>query len=368
MTDPRIKELAQFLITYSCNLQKGENILIEVVDAPDAIAVELIRATREAGANPHVRLGRGLVTREMLAGSTDEQYALISELSLAEMKHMDAYIAIRGGENNFENSSVPAANMKLAMQHLKPVMEQRVNNSKWCVLRWPTPAMAQSAMMSTEQFEDFYFRCCLAKYAELKVTMDKLGELMMKTDQVRITGPGTDLTFSIKGMPAITCAGNYNIPDGEVYTAPIKDSVNGIISYNAPTVFQGIPFDDVVLEFKDGKIIKASCNGKNEALNKIFNTDEGARYVGEFAIGTNTEILEPMRDILFDEKIGGSFHFTPGQAYENCNNGNKSQIHWDLVCIQRASYGGGEMYFDSVLVRKDGIFIDPEFAALNPPA
>ena len=196
--------------------------------------------------------------------------------------------------------------------------------------------------------------------------VDKLAERMMRTDRVRITGPGTDLTFSIKGMPAHPCAGEMNIPDGEVFTAPIKDSVNGTIHYTAPTLFQGIPFDGIRLTFKDGKIVEAHCNGNEEALNKILDTDEGSRFIGEFALGVNPFILKPMRDILFDEKIGGSFHFTPGQAYENCDNGNRSQVHWDMVCIQRADYGGGEIWFDDELIRKDGIFTDSELDILNP--
>ena len=366
MTDPRTTQLAKNLVAHSCRVQPGEHVLLEIIDAPDEIAIELIRAVREAGANPHINLRHGRVSREMLAGATDEQYESIARLELAEMQGMDAYIAIRGGFNSFENSSVPAEAMKLAMKHMRPVHNHRVGKTKWCVLRWPTPSMAQGAGMSTEAFEDFYFRCCLADYEALKAAMDKLAERMMKTDQVHIVGPGTDLTFSIKGMPAIPCAGEYNIPDGEVFTAPVRDSVNGTIHYTAGTLYQGIPFDDIRLTFKDGKIVEAHCSGNEEALNKILDSDEGARFIGEFALGVNPFILKPMRDILFDEKIGGSFHFTPGQAYENCDNGNRSQVHWDMVCIQRADYGGGEIYFDGELIRKDGIFTDPELAILNP--
>jgi aminopeptidase len=366
MTDPRTTQLAQNLIRHSCRVQPGEHVLLEIIDAPDEIAIELIRAVRAAGAHPHINLRHGRVTREMFAGATDDQYASIAGFELAEMQAMDAYIAIRGGHNSFENSSVPAEKMALAQKHMRPVHNHRVCKTKWCVLRWPTPAMAQGAGMSTEAFEDFYFRCCLADYQQLRVAMDKLAERMMRTDKVRIIGPGTDLTFSIKGMPAIPCAGEMNIPDGEVFTAPIKDSVNGTIHYTAPTLFQGIPFDGIRLTFKDGKIVEAHCNGNEEALNKILDTDEGSRFIGEFALGVNPFILQPMRDILFDEKIGGSFHFTPGQAYENCDNGNRSQVHWDMVCIQRADYGGGEIWFDDELIRKDGIFTDSELDILNP--
>lgn len=366
MTDPRTTQLAKNLIKHSCRVQPGEHVLLEIIDAPDEIGIELIRAVREAGGIPHINLRHSRITREMFAGATDAQYASIAGFELAEMQAMDAYIAIRGTNNSFENSSVPAAAMQLAQKHMRAVHNQRVCHTKWCVLRWPSPGMAQGAGMSTEAFEDFYFRCCLADYDALKVAMDKLADLMKATDRVRIIGPGTDLTFSIKGMPAWPCAGEMNIPDGEVFTAPVRDSVNGTVHYTAPTLFQGIPFDGITLTFSNGKIIEAHCNGNDEALNKILDSDDGARYIGEFALGVNPEILQPMRDILFDEKIAGSFHFTPGNAYENCDNGNRSQVHWDLVCIQRADYGGGEIYFDGKLIRKDGLFLDPELAILNP--
>ncbi len=366
MTDPRTTQLAHNLIQHSCRVQPGEHVLLEIIDAPDEIGIELIRAVRAVGGIPHINLRHSRITSEMFAGATDDQYASIAGFELAEMKAMDAYIAIRGAGNSFENSSVPAERMQLAQKHMRPVHNQRVSHTKWCVLRWPSPSMAQGAGMSTEAFEDFYFRCCLADYDQLRVAMDKLAARMMKTDRVHIVGPGTDLTFSIKGLPAIPCAGEMNIPDGEVFTAPVRDSVNGTVFYTAPTLFQGIPFDGIRLTFRDGKIVEAHCNGNDEALNKILDSDEGARYIGEFALGVNPEVLEPMRDILFDEKIAGSFHFTPGNAYDNCDNGNRSQVHWDLVCIQRKEYGGGEIYFDGELIRKDGIFTDPELAILNP--
>ena len=233
------------------------------------------------------------------------------------------------------------------------------------MLRWPNPAMAQRSGMSTEAFEDFYFRVCLLDYAALTPAMQALQDLMDATSDVRITGPGTDLRFSIKGIQAEFCGGEKNIPDGECFTAPVKDSVEGVVSYNAPTIYQGIAFDSVKLEFSQGKIVQATANN-TAAINKIFDSDPGARYIGEFALGFNREILHPMRDILFDEKIAGSFHFTPGQAYEGkTDNGNRSQVHWDLVCIQRPDYGGGEIYFDGELIRKDGQFLLPALAPLN---
>lgn len=365
MHDARIDLLARQLVRYSTTLKKGEKVLIDIQDAPESIGLALIREARAKGALPFLRVSSSRLNREMLKGAEDDQYAAIARHQLAEMKDMQAYIAIRGSNNIAETSDVPAERMKLAMKHMRPVMDWRVKKTKWCVLRWPTPAMAQQAGMSTEAFEDFYFKVCLLDYAALKPGMTALKKLMEKTDKVEIRGNGTNLKFSIKDIPAIICGGNMNIPDGEVFTAPVKDSVEGVIRYNAPTIYQGIPFDGVEFTFEKGKIVKATCNGKNKELNKILDSDPGARYIGEFAIGFNREIMHPMRDILFDEKIAGSFHFTPGQAYEEADNGNRSQVHWDLVNIQRKDYGGGEIVFDGKVIRKDGKFLPAALQGLN---
>ena len=366
MKDPRYDELARQLTAYSTKLKKGENVLLDLGDVPEAFAVSLIRAARQKGANPIVRLQSSAVTRELLKGATEDQYSVMAKHLLAEMEDMQAYIAVRGSHNIAEQSDVPAAKSALAMKHMRSVLDHRVRETKWCVLRWPHPAMAQQAGMSTEAFEDFYFRVCLLDYKALLPAMNALKRLMEKTKEVRLTGPGTDLRFSKQGIPAVVCGGNYNIPDGEVFTAPVKESVEGVISYNAPSIYRGTPFDGVRFEFSRGKIVKATAaGGKTKELNKILNSDAGARYVGEFALGFNPEIMEPMRDILFDEKIAGSFHFTPGQAYDEADNGNRSQVHWDLVNIQRPDYGGGEVIFDGKVIRKDGQFLAKSLQKLN---
>jgi aminopeptidase len=365
MTDPRFEVLAEVLIGFSTDLKKGERVLIDVFDAPSEMVVALIRSARSKGAFPFVNLQSNVIARELLKGAEEEQYRTLREFEMARMKAMDAYVALRGSHNTTEFSDVAADRMHLAMKLLQPVVEQRVNKTKWVVLRWPTPAMAQMAGMSTEAFEDLYFKVCTLDYSKMNPGMEALKSQMEKTDQVQIIGPGTDLRFSIKGIPAIICGGRHNIPDGEVFTCPVRDSVEGHVQFNAPTVYQGTAFDSVRLAFKNGKVIEATSNN-TDRLNAILNSDEGARFIGEFALGFNPYIREPMRDILFDEKIAGSFHFTPGQAYEHADNGNRSQVHWDLVCIQRSDYGGGEIYFDRKLIRKDGLFVPKELQALNP--
>ncbi|SDI29344.1 aminopeptidase [Desulfosporosinus hippei] len=367
MRDSRIEKLADSLINYSISLQPGEKILIEVIGPDILLAQACVRYAYQAGGVPFLSSINHTLLRELLKELTVEQAEAMTRWDRGRMKEMQAYIGIRGGDNVNEWSDVPNDCMKIYTSYYqKPVhSEQRVPHTRWCVLRYPNAAMAQLANTSIEGFEDFYFKVCNLDYSKMSKAMDPLKELMEKTDRVHIVGPGTDLEFSIKGMPAIKCDGHLNIPDGEIFSAPLKESVNGRISYNTPSLYQGFTYDNIVLEFEKGRIVKATAND-SERIESVFNTDEGARYVGEFAIGVNPYISTPMRDTLFDEKIDGSFHFTPGSCYDECNNGNKSAIHWDLVCIQRPDYGGGEIFFDGVLVRKDGRFVLPELEALNP--
>lgn len=367
MSDPRYAVLAKNLVSYSVSVAKGERVLIDAFDVPDAMVVALMRAVRARRGIPYVQMHHARVTREFYREATAEQMQFQAKNELARMKGIDAYIALRGANNIFEYSDVPSQRMKVAMEHMRPVQNERVNNTKWVVLRWPSAAMAQQSLTSTEAFEDFYFDVCCMDYRRMLPGQRALKRLMDKTDRVDIKGPGTDLSFSIKGLKAVMCAGLRNIPDGEVFTAPVKNSVEGVLTYNVPSVYQGVSFDNVCLEFEKGRIVKATCAGQNKKLKAILDSDPGARYIGEFAIGFNPYILEPMRDILFDEKIAGSFHFTPGQAYEGeADNGNRSQVHWDMVCIQRRDYGGGEIYFDGKLVRKDGVFVPKSLNKLNP--
>jgi len=364
MHDDRFEKLAKLLVKYSIRLKPNETVLIEAFDIPDEMTVALILAARNAGGVPFAQVYHARVNRALALGASDRQLNLVSSHELARMKRMNAYIAVRGVNNITEMSDVPSEKMKLIGRKMYLVLEQRLKETKWVVLRWPTPSMAQLAGMSTEAFEDFYFDVCTLDYRKLQPGMKALKRLMEKTDRVEIKAPGTDLTFSIKGIPAVMSGGDHNIPDGEVFTAPVKDSVEGQVTFNAPSIYQGIAFDSIRLEFNDGKVVKATSNN-SEKLNKILDSDPGARYIGEFSLGFNPFVLHPMRDILFDEKIAGSFHFTPGQAYEDADNGNRSQVHWDMVCIQRPDYGGGEVYFDGKLIRKDGEFVPANLRSLN---
>ena len=364
MHDDRFDKLAKLLVEYSIRLTRNETVLIEAFDTPDEMAVALVRAVRNAGGVPFALVYHARVNRALAIEASDRQLTLMAGHELARMKKMNAYIAVRGSHNITELSDVPADKMKLIGKKMRPVQDQRVKKTKWVVLRWPTPSMAQLAGMSTEAFEDFYFDVCTLNYRKLLPGMKTLKRLMEATDCVQIKGPGTDLVFSVKGIPAVICGGDRNIPDGEVFTSPVKDSVEGHVTFNAPSIYQGTAFDGIRLEFKRGKIVDASSNETQE-LNKILDSDPGARYIGEFSLGFNPRVFQPMRDILFDEKIAGSFHFTPGEAYEEADNGNRSQVHWDMVSIQRPDYGGGEIYFDGKLIRKNGEFLPKQLRSLN---
>jgi aminopeptidase len=365
MQDPRCDSLAAVLTKHSTKLRPGEKVLIDLFDVPDSIGVALIRAVRACQAIPFVQNHHARLSREMALGAEEAGLEIGAAVELARMKKMDAYIAVRGSHNITEMSDVPDAKMQLIAGKMRPVMDWRINKTKWVVLRWPTPAMAQQAQMSTPAFEDFFFKVCTLDYGRMAPGMAALKALMDRTDKVHLKGPGTDLRFSIKNIGSVTCGGDRNIPDGEVFSCPVKKSVEGHVTFNVPSIYQGHAFDNVRLEFSEGRIDRATANNTT-ALNRILDSDAGARYIGEFSLGFNPHILHPMRDIHIDEKIAGSFHFTPGQAYKTAGNGNTSRIHWDMVCIQRPDYGGGEVWFDGKLIRKDGLFTVPALKKLNP--
>jgi len=365
MTDPRFKNLARLLAEYSTELKKGDCVLLDLTDVPDEFAVELIRAVRATGAIPLVEVRHTRVSREILRETNAKHAALVRDIEMFRMKKVQAYIAIRGTHNASEISDVSSELMALYSKVLRPLLNYRVNKTRWVVLRWPTPSMAQAANLSTEAFEDFYFKVCTLDYRRMAKAMLPLQRRMNKADRVRLKAPGTDLSFSIKGIGAQPCVGLRNIPDGEVFSCPVKKSINGMIQFNTPTIYSGTRFENVRLEFKDGRIVEATASD-SKRLNEILDTDAGARYIGEFSLGFNPYIQNPMCDILFDEKIAGSLHFTPGQAYEICDNGNRSAVHWDMVLIQRPEWGGGEVWFDGELIRKDGSFVPMDLKPLNP--
>jgi len=367
MIDSRLKKLATLLVTYSIEVRRGEKVLIQNTNAEPAFVAALVDAVHEAGGLPFVSLRERSVERALYRRASAEQLELQARFEVDRMKAMDCYIGFTSLRNQFAWSDMPGEALDAYNRIVgkRVHMDVRLPKTRWVVLRYPSAAMAQMAGMSEEAFEDWYFSVCTMDYARMSRAMDSLVELMKKTDTVRLVGPGTDLSFSIRGLPPIKCDGRMNIPDGEVYTAPVRDSVNGVISYNAPAEHEGFTFERIRFVFEKGRIVEASSNDVPR-VNRVLDIDEGARYVGEFAIGVNPFITKPMKETLFDEKIAGSIHFTPGNSYDDCFNGNRSALHWDLVLIQTPEWGGGEIWFDGRLVRKDGIFVVPELELLNP--
>jgi aminopeptidase len=369
MKDPRVAKLADVLVGYSTQVQPGDRVLIETYDVPDDVTTALVKRVVEAGGLPFVTVKRNAVLRALYQSATEEQMQLTAQWEQERMAEMNAYIGVRGAANISEFSDVPDERMKLFRSlWWHPVhSEARVKKTNWVVLRWPSPSMAQAAGLSTEAFEDFYFDVCTFDYSRMDAAIAPLKARMDAADQVRITGRDTELRFSIKDIPTIPCTGQRNIPDGECFTAPVKNSIEGHITFNTPTLYQGMVFEGIRLELHEGKIVTATApGGLGDTLNKVLDTDEGARFIGEWSLGFNPYVLNPMKDILFDEKIAGSFHFTPGQAYDEADNGNRSAVHWDMVFIQRREFGGGDIFFDGELIRHDGLFVPNDLLPLNP--
>lgn len=364
--EDKIKKLASTIVHYSVALKKDEKVLItyQSNECRDLVKA-LIEEIAQVGAIGYVHLSDPIIENLLNEKTTKERMHLIRDYRQFENDHFDAFIQIRYGINDYEGKNISPYIIHELGDVLKKVQDVRINKKRWVLLNYPSLLDAYKAKMKIEEFRNFAFDVMTVDYRGMHDAIKPLANLMEKTDKVRIVAPNTDLTFSIKGMPAIPCTGDKNIPDGELYCAPVRNSVNGTITYNTPSPYQGSIYHHVSLTFENGKIVKASCDEDNEALNKIFDADEGARYVGEFSLGFNPKILYPMGDILYDEKILGSLHFTPGRAYKDSYNGNDSSIHWDMVLIQRKDFGGGEIYFDDVLIRKDGMFTLPELEVLN---
>lgn len=365
MNTEKLNKLANTIVNYSLHLKKNSKVLVNFTPEASPLVEELIKESKKVEAIMVLNMYSPKLNSILAATNTDERIELIKKTKEFEVDNYDAFIAINYAYNDYETKNIPKEmRIKLGTATQK-ADDVRINQRDWVLLNYPSPVDAFKAKMTTTDFNEFALDVMTVDYAKMSDDIKPLKDLMEKTDKVRIVAPNTDITFSIKGMPAIPCTGDKNIPDGELYSAPIKNSVNGTITYNTPSPYQGNIFNHVSLTFEKGKIIKATCDEDDEKLNEIFDTDEGARYVGEFSLGFNPKILYPMGDILYDEKILGSLHFTPGRCYADCDNGNRSSIHWDMVLIQREDFGGGEIYFDDVLIRKDGKFILDELKVLN---
>lgn len=361
MRDNRINILAKNLVNFALEVKPGKNVFIDSYDCANDFTKAIIEEVFKVGAYPFVNNNIQTIMRSLVMGMDEEFINRMLEIDMDEMKKMDYYLAIRKQDNINELSNIPEDKITLFNKYYgKLHLNCRVPRTRWAVLRYPNASMAQAASMSTEDFEDYYFKVCNLDYSKLSKCMEPLKELMDTTDKVHIIAPDTDLTFSLKNeFMSGLCDGKANIPDGEVCIAPVVESVNGKIKYNMPSTHLGTTFNDIYFEIENGVIVKATAD-KTKELNLLLDVDEGARRFGEFAIGTNPFIDRGINDILFDEKMTGSLHFTPGRGGKN-----KSQIHWDIVQSHLPKHGGGEIYFDNKLIRKDGAFVIESLKPLN---
>ncbi|WP_312476200.1 aminopeptidase [Neobacillus sp.] len=363
--DNRFTKLADVLVNHSIKVLAGDHVLIQSVTEVDRLVVQsIVKAVEEAGGYAHVSMRDMAVTRQLILSGSEEQFKMLADWESYRLSKMQAYINLRSPRNAYELADIPSDKMKLYQTIFGKAQSEAVYKTRWVTTRIPNASSAQEAKMSTEEYEDFYYKVCTLDYNKMSKAMDPLKELMEKTDMVKIIGNGTDLSFSINGIGVLKGDGIDNIPDGEIYTAPVRESVNGIVTFNTASVNQGFSFENISLKIENGKIIEAHTND-SERINQILDTDEGSRYIGEFALAFNPYILHPLNNTLFDEKINGSFHLAIGDSLDGADNGNKSAIHWDLISIQRPEFGGGEIWFDDVLIRKDGRFVLPELDVLN---
>ena len=369
-TDQRITHLAQNIVNNSLKVKKGETVYIETFGSSTKDMLEaLITATAQAGGVPFYYFNDNAFIKCVVENAQKEQVQGWTDLHKYLMQKADCYVAVRGYDDMFAFADTGEQANALYRQVFQEQvhMRERLPHTRWCVLRYPNSAMAAMSRMSLKGFEDFYFDACLLDYRKMGKAMQALKGLMDTASKVHIVGPDTDLTFSIAGIKSIICDGTMNIPDGEVYTAPVKDSINGYVQFNTDTTYSGVFYSNIRLEFENGRIVKGTSSANNDKFQQILDIDAGSRYMGEFAFGVNPYIKHPILDILFDEKTCGSFHMAIGNSYEDeTNNGNVSSIHWDLVKIQTPEYGGGEIWLDDVLVRKDGRFVLPQLEGLNP--
>ncbi|HET8864408.1 MAG TPA: aminopeptidase [Gracilimonas sp.] len=356
------QKLAKLILEHSTEVQKGQNVMVQLIGLNGIDLLQaLVAQIRAKDAHPFIKIEDAETQRILIENGNEgfwKNQAEVDQLPL--MKQMDAFIGIRASQNIYENSQASKEANKAYSEHfLHPVhFDERVNNTNWCIMRYPSAAFAMNAKMPTSAFAEFYYKACLVDYGQLEEAMKPLEKRLRATDEIHLKGEGTDIKFSVKGQNWVPCFGKRNIPDGELFTSPVLDSVNGVITY-APSVYQGKPFEFVKLEVKDGVVVDFDSSN-NEALKDILDTDEGASRFGEFSFGLNPVIESPMYDILFDEKIYGSNHLTLGKDYEIAPNGNSSNIHWDLVCI------GANVYLDGELVREGRKFVVDDLKGLNP--
>lgn len=353
MKDQRLEKFADVLLQHSLNIQEGENVVIRTGYLAKPLIEEFYRKVTDRGANAFVHVLSDPLRKYFMEKATPKQLENESTIYEGIYEKADAVLVIEAPENTKHLSNVPPIKNMEYNKAISPILK-RIMSKRWVLTNYPVEAFAQDADMSLTEYEDFLFDAVLVDYEKMDRDMDKILDIFDEADTVRLVGMDTDLTFSIKGRKGIKCSGQNNVPDGEVYYSPVTNSANGHIYYEFPAIRYGNQVDGVRLEFKDGKIVNARSASNERFLNQMLDTDEGARYLGEFGIGLNYGIKKFIKNILFDEKIGGTIHLAAGNAYEGSGGENVSVVHWDMIKELRTF---GEIYADGRLVQKNGIYL-----------
>ncbi len=353
LIDPRLNKMADILINHSLKVKKGERVLISAdILAKPFVLVLYEKLIKKGAAEIRVQFDSYEFAEIYFKNASQKQIKIFPKISFSEMKQIDCYLAIRASGNRKALSKIDAFKIAEREKTIRPILDWRAEKTRWVIANFPCEAFAQEAEMSLAEYEDFVFKGVGGvDWKKLAKNQEKIKRLVNKAKNVRIIASDTDLTFFIKGRKAISDDGEKNMPGGEVFTSVVEDSANGHIKYSFPAIYMGREVSNIRLEFKKGKVIKATADKNEKDLNKIIDMDKGARFIGEFGIGNNFQITRFTKDILYDEKIGGTIHLALGKGYKETLSKNKSALHWDMICDLRKD---GELWFDKKLVQKNG--------------
>ena len=354
MVDTETAKTAKIIVEHSAKIKKGDYVqIIADYDAKD-IVLELYRLALLKGAYPKPHISLPGISYTYYKYATEKQLRHFPKVAMYEMKNSDVVIMIGATRNTKELANIDPKRVAARQRVIEPIFRHRTEKTRWVIFYYPTPALAQEAGMSFQEFEEFTFRATNVDYGAMERQQEKLKKLLDDGNTVRIVAKNTDLKFSIKGRKGIKCCGQYNLPDGEVFTSPVENTAEGHIEFSYPALYQGREVEGIRLEFRKGKAVKATASKNQAFLRKVLETDKGAKYIGEFGIGTNYKLNRFVKNILFDEKLGGTIHLAMGMAYKEAGGRNKSAIHWDILADMKR---GGRLYIDGKLIQKNGKFL-----------
>lgn len=368
MTDLRLQKFAQIVVDHSTQVQPGDCVVITATTAAEPVVRVVYELVLQRGGYPHVLLDLAGEDEAYFAHATDSQLDYVSVLKQTAYEQFDVLVKIRSDVNTRALSNVPAERLARRQKALSRLIEAQMRRGAQGSLRWlstlfPTPAYAMEAEMGFQEYQDFFFRAChadedtpdpVAYWQGIEREQAHIVQRFAGHERVLMRGPNVDLALSIQGRTFLNSCARHNLPDGEIYTGPVEESLQGWVRYTYPAIYQGRVVEGIELNFDKGRVVKASARKNEDLLLRMLETDPGARYVGEFAIGTNFEIDRFTHSILLDEKIGGSFHMALGAGYPETGSRNKSAIHWDMICDMRQD---AEISVDGETVYRNGKFV-----------